>query len=330
MITLPGLYRCYVRIVEDPEYRGRIRVECPQVLGTETLLPWALPCFPYGGSEDIGMFSIPPIDSVVWVMFEEGDPNKPVWMGSWIPAPGGDTRAPLEGVVNEGSGDRWPNNSTVGEGKDDNAVIPVMEPNKIDPTNHVLIRTPEGHTIECDDTPGQEKVVIRDKLGQFVLIRSAEGKTKILIKDAEGQYILFDAESGQRKIRIEDASGNFVLLDAEENSVRLEDVVGDYINLRAGVIDIIAKADVNIKATSSNILVQADGGSVRVVSTGGLVDVDAPGGSVNVDADAINLAEDSGGLAKVARIGDVVTVGSGSSAGDWPITSGSDVVKAGG
>jgi phage baseplate assembly protein gpV len=48
--------------------------------------------------------------------------------------------------------------------------------------------------------------------------------------------------------------------------------------------------------------------------------------NLHFDADTVTLGGEGG--KQVARIGDMVTVGAGSSAGQWPITSGSDVVSA--
>jgi hypothetical protein len=54
-------------------------VICPDVEG---LIPstWANPCVPIGGLQT-GMFVVPPIGAKVWVEFEQGDPDKPVWVG---------------------------------------------------------------------------------------------------------------------------------------------------------------------------------------------------------------------------------------------------------
>jgi phage baseplate assembly protein V len=54
------------------------------------------------------------------------------------------------------------------------------------------------------------------------------------------------------------------------------------------------------------------------------IEVVAP--KVVVISDDISLGGEGG--AKVARVGDLVNVGSGSSAGQWPIVGGSDKVKA--
>jgi phage baseplate assembly protein V len=60
------------------------------------------------------------------------------------------------------------------------------------------------------------------------------------------------------------------------------------------------------------------------IKTPNRVDVIAP--KVVILSDNINLGGEGG--AKVARVGDKVRVGSGSSAGDWPIVEGSNKVKA--
>ena len=39
-----------------------------------------MPCTPYAG-KDIGMFTVPPEGSNVWVEFEGGDANYPIWSG---------------------------------------------------------------------------------------------------------------------------------------------------------------------------------------------------------------------------------------------------------
>lgn len=76
-----GKYRAIVKDINDPERRGRIRVECPSVLGTY-LSAWCEPCIPYA-TDFAGDFYVPPINEGIWVEFEEGDPNKPIWNGGW-------------------------------------------------------------------------------------------------------------------------------------------------------------------------------------------------------------------------------------------------------
>lgn len=76
-----GKYRAVVQSVDDPEKRGRIRVLCPKILG-EAVSNWCEPCVPvaydFGGD-----FAIPKVGETVWIEFEAGDTNKPIYTGGW-------------------------------------------------------------------------------------------------------------------------------------------------------------------------------------------------------------------------------------------------------
>jgi hypothetical protein len=109
-----GLYRGVVVDIDDPLGKERIRVKVPQVLGTE-ISGWAEACVPLnaltthtkhaahsaiittsgGGSPShshsvsvnlthdnhSAHTTVPAVDEGVWIMFEAGDPDFPVWMG---------------------------------------------------------------------------------------------------------------------------------------------------------------------------------------------------------------------------------------------------------
>jgi uncharacterized protein involved in type VI secretion and phage assembly len=74
-----GKYRGTVTNNVDPENLGRLQVQVPAVLG-EGRLSWAMPCVPFAGPQ-IGFFALPPINANVWVEFEAGDPDFPIWSG---------------------------------------------------------------------------------------------------------------------------------------------------------------------------------------------------------------------------------------------------------
>jgi uncharacterized protein involved in type VI secretion and phage assembly len=74
-----GKYRATVVNNVDPEQRGRIQVMAPDVSGF-ALTSWALPALPVGGIA-MGMFSVPVIGSGVWIEFEQGNIDYPVWTG---------------------------------------------------------------------------------------------------------------------------------------------------------------------------------------------------------------------------------------------------------
>ena len=74
-----GKYRGTVAANVDPEGKGRLLVEVPEVYGPGGS-NWALPCLPFGGLGE-GWFAVPPIRADVWVEFEKGDINQPIWTG---------------------------------------------------------------------------------------------------------------------------------------------------------------------------------------------------------------------------------------------------------
>jgi hypothetical protein len=79
-----GKYRGTVVANIDPIERGRLQVKVPVILGP--LLLWADPCVPYSGPAERP--PIPPTGTEVWVEFEEGDRNYPIWTGvrwQWPP-----------------------------------------------------------------------------------------------------------------------------------------------------------------------------------------------------------------------------------------------------
>jgi uncharacterized protein involved in type VI secretion and phage assembly len=74
-----GKYRGLVLNNVDPMMMGRLMVQVPDVTG---LAPssWAMPCVPVAGIQN-GMVALPIIGSGVWVEFEQGDPDHPIWTG---------------------------------------------------------------------------------------------------------------------------------------------------------------------------------------------------------------------------------------------------------
>ena len=75
-----GKYRGKVIDNVDLLQLGRLLLEVPSVPGTGEVLNWALPNSPYAGPK-VGFFSLPPIGANVWVEFEGGNPNHPIWTG---------------------------------------------------------------------------------------------------------------------------------------------------------------------------------------------------------------------------------------------------------
>jgi hypothetical protein len=74
-----GKYRGTVLNNVDPENRGRLMAIVPDVQG---LVPttYALPCVPAAGKGS-GAYFLPEIGAGVWIEFEQGDPDYPIWTG---------------------------------------------------------------------------------------------------------------------------------------------------------------------------------------------------------------------------------------------------------
>lgn len=80
-----GKYRGMVLNNIDPTQQGRLQVQVPDVAN---LIPtsWAMPCVPIAGIQN-GMFALPIIGSGVWVEFEQGNPEYPIWVGCFWGSP---------------------------------------------------------------------------------------------------------------------------------------------------------------------------------------------------------------------------------------------------
>jgi uncharacterized protein involved in type VI secretion and phage assembly len=124
-----GKYRGTVTDINDPLMTFRIRAKVPDVLG-ETESGWAMPCAPFGGS-GMGFFSLPKVDATVWIEFEHGDPDRPVYVGAW-----------------------W------------GSVADIPTPLLAPPYKKLMIKTEGGNTITVDDTPGIGGIVLETAGGQ--------------------------------------------------------------------------------------------------------------------------------------------------------------------
>jgi len=98
-----GKYRGMVLNNIDPMQMGRIMVQVPDV---SNVLPstWAMPCVPFAGIQN-GFFVMPAIGSGVWIEFEQGDPDYPIWTGGFwgsaseVPALAAATTPGLQALV---------------------------------------------------------------------------------------------------------------------------------------------------------------------------------------------------------------------------------------
>jgi uncharacterized protein involved in type VI secretion and phage assembly len=76
-----GKYRGMVLNNIDPMQIGRVLVQVPDVLGL-AISSWAMPCVPIAGKM-MGTYVVPQMGAGVWVEFEQGDPDHPIWVGGF-------------------------------------------------------------------------------------------------------------------------------------------------------------------------------------------------------------------------------------------------------
>lgn len=76
-----GKYRGIVTDVDDPNTQCRVRATVPAVLG-EQACGWAMPAAPFAG-DGHGMVMLPKVGSGVWIEFEAGQLDNPIWSGAW-------------------------------------------------------------------------------------------------------------------------------------------------------------------------------------------------------------------------------------------------------
>ncbi len=174
-----GKYRGLVIDNADPENLGRLKVKVPSVLGADVATGWALPCVPYGGDVNQGFLFIPEVNAGVWVEFEEGDLEFPIWVGAFWSKPGGDSELPK------------PNKP---DGTEESTVQ--------DPSTRKIIKTKLGHTIQMEDSDDDNaQILIIEGKKQHRIIMNKDG---IEITDANNNDIKMDADG----VSITDTSGN--------------------------------------------------------------------------------------------------------------------------
>jgi uncharacterized protein involved in type VI secretion and phage assembly len=130
-----GKYRGVVTDNMDPLMVGRIRARVPDAMGDQES-GWALPCAPFGG-DGMGFFAVPKVGAGVWIEFEHGDPDYPIWSGCWW-----------------GSAAEMP------------PTLLAPPP----PSKKVMLKTEGGHTVLIDDTPGIGGIILETSSGQKIAL----------------------------------------------------------------------------------------------------------------------------------------------------------------
>jgi len=152
-----GTFRGFVTRIDDPDGQFRIKATVPMVTKDQET-NWALPCCP-GGPRDV---RLPAIDDMVWISFEDGDPNFPMWAGGFP-----STNQGKKAVVPEALG------------KDGNTVLPPRGTGGVTLADGKIMlepavafcgeygcesrKTSGGHRLEVDPTPDNTRLAVIHK-----------------------------------------------------------------------------------------------------------------------------------------------------------------------
>jgi hypothetical protein len=146
-----GKYRATVVNNIDPLGIGRIQVFVPDV---SSLLPssWAMPCVPIAGVQS-GAWLVPAVGSGVWVEFEQGDPDYPIWVGGF-----------------------WGSR----------ADVPALAQAGIPATPSIVLQTQLQNTLVLSDAPGAAGgIILKNRTGASIMIND----TGIVIQNGKGASI---------------------------------------------------------------------------------------------------------------------------------------------
>ena len=130
-----GKYRGLVLNNLDPMQIGRITVQVPDVLGL-SISSWAMPCVPIAGLQ-MGVYTVPIVGSGVWVEFEGGNPDYPIWTGGF-----------------------W---GTAAE-------VPSLALAGLPGSPNIVLQTLGQNTVMISDVPATGGIMLKATTGAFILV----------------------------------------------------------------------------------------------------------------------------------------------------------------
>jgi len=116
-----------------------------------------MPCLPVAGPQ-MGQYVIPPVGAGVWVEFEQGDQNYPIWTGCWF-----------------GSSEEVPPSALSGHPDNPN----------------VLLQTRGQRIVLLSDLPGGAGITLRTADGAMLVINDSG----ILITNGRGASITLNGDT---------------------------------------------------------------------------------------------------------------------------------------
>lgn len=259
MSLKPYIYRAKVVQNIDPFKSGKVQVRFLQGkdIGDEGLM-WCDICTPLGGGDPAiggaGFFMTPPIGAIVYIMFENGDPTAPIWLGC-----------------------------TYSSDTNGTNVMPTEAADLLQEPLNRIIKTQRGHKIEFDDREidgaGVKTSGIRLTTEEGRKIEISDGTGQIRIIDPTGHRIEM-IESG---IRIMTAGGRGIFFsdDPLNPGVVTANADNDDLGIIQGEHEVIIGAKFRAGIRSEKVFINAR--SAFNIQSDGPTKIDS-GASIDIGA----------------------------------------------
>jgi hypothetical protein len=230
----------------DPERRGRIKVQNVELFGSGES-DWALPCVPFYGGRDSGMFAVPPVGSTVWLEFEEGLIDAPIYSGGYFDLIYDGHNSDGSAVERESDYQNDPSSVPAhGRGVYDGSDFGGLKGSTGVPESSfegiygkvMLWQSPEGHMIEMDDTSGARRIQIHHAKGAHIEI-TEDGSINIISTGA---------------VRTRAKSAQSMVMGSEEQETRgssSKTVAGDFSTSVGGGASINVSGDSSTSVSGS-------------------------------------------------------------------------------
>jgi hypothetical protein len=203
-------YRGIVIDNDDPDMKGGIVVSVPEITGNDALGDLAYPKSSAAGPDE-GFFHVPPVGAGIWIEFEGGNIDEPLYAGGWWAKEegGGTLETPAEAQLSP-------------------------------PTTKVW-KTTAGHLISFNDKAGEYQVTVQwhdpdNNLDSFVVINE-DGS--IHLANHQGTFLLLNAKSGEEGATLIDKHGNTYASD--KDGIKLIQADGTYLSLTEDTVHLVGK-----------------------------------------------------------------------------------------
>lgn len=233
---------------EDPEKRGRIKVSCVGLTGSEEIVMphWIEPSYEWG------WFVVP-------------DPGEIVDIIALVETK--EDESAQQSFINQPDL-HWKKRYYTDE-ETENEVEPRPIPEDFTATNYGKRRgfaTPAGHVLMFDDTEGAEEVRLsRNISGKYSYV-AMDKEGSMVVANNNGSYVYLDAEN--KAVSVVDEHGNLIKMDDTE--VSIIDKTSNIITMKDKLVQIlgqdavvISSKTLNVKSGTIDLLDGADAHLVR-------------------------------------------------------------------